>query len=333
MSSKISVIIPIYNSEKTLKRCVESVVLQSYDNLEIILVNDGSTDSSLEIFEHFKQIDSRVVVINQKNAGVSAARNAGIKASTGEFIQFVDADDYINSNMTEILFENMKKNSADLVICGYNRVSAGSKVAKIPSEFKSESLLAFKSCFEALYKNAFFNAPWNKLYRKSRIQNLFDETLSVGEDLLFNLCYTANCDKISVVSQALYNYDVTLLTSLAGKYDVNLLNTEIMLHKKVQEFYKTCFDSEDFRVVNSVFAKEVYYYLKKLVLISEDSKKVKLEKLQACFEDEFVKNTLNSASLSDSQVKILCMLMKLKCKRLIYLFFKLKNLFNNTAMR
>ncbi len=332
MQRKVSVIVPIYNSERTLSRCVKSILSQSYENLEVILVNDGSTDDSLEICKKFRQKDNRIVIINKKNVGVSAARNTGLSVANGEFIQFVDADDYINFDMTRCLVDNLEKSNADLAICGYNRVRCGDFIKKSPDNFYSNSLFAFKTCFERLYKGAFFNAPWNKLYRKDKIKTLFDENLSIGEDLLFNLSYTSNCDKIVVISDALYNYNVSAQESLASRYDENLFFTEIMLHKKVQKFFKTSFGSDDFSNINEVFAKEIYYYLKKLVILSNESKSAKLKKIKDCFENEFLKDTLFEVNFTDNQIKILWLLMRLKFERAIYSFFKLKNLVNKNAL-
>lgn len=332
MSDKVSVIVPIYNSAHTLKRCVQSILAQSYKNLEVILVNDGSVDSSLSICENFKLNDERVIVINKKNAGVSSARNAGLKVASGKFVQFVDADDYVSADMTEYLVKKINENFADWVVCGYNKVSGMKNVRKIPVDFASNSLCDFENCFVELYKNAFFNAPWNKLYRRDKINACFDETLSMGEDLLFNLSYASNCDKISVVAQAYYNYDVSSQKSLSGKYSETLFATEVMLHKKVQSFFKSSFNSDDFSKINEVFAKEIYYYLKKLVVLSDEPKYEKLKKIQDCFEDDFIKNTLYDVNLSDSQVSCLCMLMKLKCKRVIYSFFKFKNFVSKSAL-
>lgn len=332
MFKKVSMIVPIYNSASTLSRCVKSILSQSYKNLEVILVNDGSTDGSLEICEKFRQKDARVIVINKKNAGVSAARNTGLSIATGEFIQFVDADDYINFDMTQCLVENLEKNNADFVICGYNRVSGGGFIKKSPDNFCSDNLFEFKNCFESLYKGAFFNAPWNKLYRKDKIKTLFAENLTIGEDLLFNLSYASNCDKILVINDALYNYDVSSQKGLASRYDESLFCTEIMLHKEVQKFFKNSFNSENFSNINEVFAKEIYYYLKKLVVLSGENKSIKLKKIRACFEDEFVRNILQDVNFTDSQIKILCLLMKLKFESFIYWFFRLKNLINKNAL-
>ena len=333
MKMKVSVIVPIHNAEKTLSRCVESILAQSYKNLEIILVNDGSTDKSLEICQSFVNIDNRVVVIDKNMDGVSSARNFGLNAATGTFIQFVDADDKLKPHMMEKLVETMLKSNADVVICGYDRISGKCVNAKRPKSAVYSEASTFKDTFVELYKGAFFNAPWNKLYRRDKIKALFDDSISMGEDLLFNLSYFSNCNKISVISDNLYNYNVTAQESLAGKYDDSLLSTQIMLNKKVKEFFENKFECKDFRTINEVFAKEIYYYLKKLVILSDYDKRIVLEKLKACLNNEDVKNMLNNVTLSDIQVAIVCALMRLKCGFTIYLFFKLKSFINKNGLR
>lgn len=333
MKMKVSVIVPIHNAEKTLSRCVESLLAQSYKNLEVILVNDGSTDGSLEICQSFVEIDSRVVIIDKKRSGVSSARNIGLTASTGDFVQFVDADDTIQPNMTEKLVKNIFETNADIVVCGYNRISGKCINTKQPKSAIYSDPLAFKDAFIELYKNALFNAPWNKLYRRDKIKTLFDESISIGEDLLFNLAYFSICDKISVISDGLYNYNATSQNSLAGKYDDSLLATQITLNKKVQEFFENKFGSRDFRNINEVFAKEIYYYLKKLVILSGYDKRIVLKKINACLNNEEVKNMLSNVTLTDRQVAIVCTLMRLKLSYTIYLFFKLKRFLNKNGLK
>lgn len=333
MLAKVSVIVPIHNSEKSLPRCLKSILLQSFKNLEIILVNDGSQDNSLEICEKFRQKDNRIIIINKKNSGVSSARNSGLKIASGEFIQFVDADDFLNFNMLECMLKKINENDADIAICGYNKISSKRIIKKSPNNFDTDCLIEFKDCFIDLYKNAFLNAPWNKLYRRQKIKTYFDETLSIGEDLLFNLSYISNCDKISVMDQILYNYDVSLQNSLACQYDEKLFYTQIFLNKEVQNFLKENFNSNDFSEINEVFAKEIYYYLKKLVFLSKGQRKEKIKKIKSCVKNSNVRDMLYNIKLSDFQIKIVCNLMKLKQIKIIYMFFYLKKFINKNGIR
>ena len=130
---KISVIIPVYNTESYLSRCLDSVLSNTYENLEVICVNDGSTDNSINILDNYKFSDERVIVINQKNSGVSAARNAGLNVATGEYIAFIDSDDWVHTQYFEILLFAMSCNDSDVAACQYSQVSeeSGDHIRKI----------------------------------------------------------------------------------------------------------------------------------------------------------------------------------------------------------
>lgn len=123
MNKKVSVIVPVYNLESYIERCLDSLLMQDYDDLEIILVNDGSTDKSLEIIEKYAQQSESIIVINQKNSGVSSARNAGIEKATGFFIAFVDGDDYVDSDFISTLVEGFE-NGAELSMVGYRIIKS-----------------------------------------------------------------------------------------------------------------------------------------------------------------------------------------------------------------
>lgn len=329
---KISIIVPIYNAEKKLQRCIESILNQSYKNLEIILVNDGSNDNSINICEQYKLKDNRIIVIDKENAGVSAARNSGLDIATGKYVQFVDSDDYIKTNMCEHLINTISKNDADVVICGYDKVRKGKIKSKFIEDTTVSEMHSFRDTFNKVFKGALFNVPWNKLYKREKINNYFKKNLSIGEDLLFNLKYFSNCNKFEVTKKCLYCYDVSQQESLASKYDENLLENEIMLYQEVQKFYKTNFNTEDCSDINEVFAKEIYYFLKKLVFLSTESTKSKLNKIESCGKNEYVNDIIKHIYFEDNQIKIVCFLIKLNCKRSIYLFFKLKQIINKNGI-
>lgn len=174
---RISVIVPVYNMELYLTRCLKSIINNSYKNMEIICVNDGSTDASLEILEKYKKEDSRIIIINQKNRGVSAARNAGLDIATGEYISFVDADDMIHSNFFTCLMSIMVKFDADITIGGYSRTL----------ENEIEQGIAFESLSRAQFmqKRDCKTLIWGRIYRKNIITNRFDIDSKI-EDADFN---------------------------------------------------------------------------------------------------------------------------------------------------
>lgn len=207
--SLISIIIPVYNNSKSLKRCLESVVNQTYKDLEIIIVNDGSTDNSLDICNEFAKKDDRIVIIDKENGGVSSARNAGLKVANGEYIGFVDGDDTINEKMYEILLDNLIGYDADVSICSFIfKFQDNSEKHYFNNKDKTIKILNNKQAIiEALKGRLFAGHLCNKLFKTKIINNLLlDEDIYVYEDLL--LCIKAFEGSKSVVFDPLplYNY-------------------------------------------------------------------------------------------------------------------------------
>lgn len=201
----ISIIVPVYNSEKTLQRCIESLLIQTYSDIEILLVIDGATDSSLDIGKAYEKKDSRVKVIQKENEGVSKARNLGLSFAKGEYIQFVDSDDYIEGNMCEKLIQSVDKTKAQMALCGFHHLFLNRDIKKVPPK-GGYVLKESTDVFLSLYESGYLNMPWNKLFKRELIQRDFDASLSLGEDLLFNLNYMNEIDKITVIDEPLYYY-------------------------------------------------------------------------------------------------------------------------------
>ncbi|WP_158602415.1 glycosyltransferase family 2 protein [Cohnella endophytica] len=204
----VSIIIPVYNTEKFVRRSIESALAQTYSANEIILVNDGSTDRSPQICDEYASTYPRITVIHQLNKGVSAARNAGMDAARGEFIQFLDSDDEIESTMTESLVHAIREQDCDLVVCGY--VNRGKTV----QEIRADSNVYEASEFMARAYTTPNLAPltWsscNMLFRSLILRDhklRFDSSFVMGEDGLFMLEYMSRCRSIYVLNRVLYNY-------------------------------------------------------------------------------------------------------------------------------
>ncbi len=205
----ISVIIPTYNCERRIRQCVASIQNQSYQNLEIIIVNDGSTDSTGEICDNFKKKDLRIQVIHQDNKGVSAARNIGISHASGHYIQFVDSDDIAEKDLCEKLIKRQRETGADLVICGYNLIEENKSSSIEATNLNCEIMQEFANEFAYYLERFLIHSPWNKLYLKGLIKEKFDEKYSLGEDLLFNIAYLKECNKVAAIRDPLYNYYYT----------------------------------------------------------------------------------------------------------------------------
>ena len=221
--SEISIIIPMYNAELYIKKCLESVINQSLDDIEIIVVNDGSTDGSLEICKRYAEVDNRIVILNNKNKGVSVARNEGINIATAEYIMFVDADDWIEENMCQNLYKRINECDADICFCNNIKeyknkskyIDFGSSKDEINSEEVKEVILSLieEKDKRIAHRRESFRGPCAKLYKRSIIidNNItFKKELAIGEDLVFNLEYLKCCKKVVIEKRFLYHYRVNL---------------------------------------------------------------------------------------------------------------------------
>lgn len=199
----VSVIVPVYNVEQYLKECVDSIIEQTYKNIEIILVDDGSTDQSPRICNEYKKKDSRVKVIHKNNGGLSDARNKGIDASNGSYIGFVDSDDWIEPNMYETLVEDLKDQASDISICGIYREYQNKTVQE---RNKKEQLDRNDAIKELLKGNIIHDHAWSKLYKKELFDNVRYPCGKVYEDIRTTYKLFLKCNRVSLVSPCLYHY-------------------------------------------------------------------------------------------------------------------------------
>ena len=203
---KISIIVPIYNTESFLDKCIKSLITQSYNNLEILLINDGSTDGSLSICKKYANQDSRITLINKKNGGVSSARNKGLKIATGDYIGFVDSDDYISSDMYEKLLLAIKENDADIAECGYITTTPNCEImSKHPLENKV-ILGSYECSYNYLNKSNTTNFNWNKLYKKFIFEDIRYSNYKYSEDYIVNAKAFYKCNKKVTIDDCCYYY-------------------------------------------------------------------------------------------------------------------------------
>ncbi|MCL2204075.1 MAG: glycosyltransferase [Defluviitaleaceae bacterium] len=210
MKNKISVVIPCYNVEKYIVKCLESVLAQTYSNLEVIVVNDGSTDATASLVERFVP-DSRVKFINQANAGVSAARNAGMAAATGELLAFVDSDDYLELSMYEKLLLTMTEANADMAVCNYNLVyddHVDMQYSKMERQIVDvwEDVYSYFARFCACPRPN--NYIWTRLYKTEMVKKsgIVFEQYKLGDDTLFNFKLLPHISRVAFTPEGMYNY-------------------------------------------------------------------------------------------------------------------------------
>jgi len=233
MMKKISVVVPVYNVEKYLDRCVESILRQSYKNMEVILVNDGSTDSSGEKCEYYSNLDKRVNVIHKSNGGLSSARNAGLAVCTGDYISFIDSDDWIEQDMYADMMKHVDEFQSDIVICRKYRVDeSDNKTIESYMKYPGDTVmnkvqgLAYLMSFRG-----FDMSVCDKLFAKEVIGEIRFPEGKTCEDSFTTYLYFARADKISYINKPYYNYFYRL-SSITRKSSINKTVIEATLGQK-----------------------------------------------------------------------------------------------------
>ncbi len=206
LNKKVSIIVPIYNTEKFLDKCISSIVNQTYKNIELILINNNSSGNAEEICLKYQKKDKRIIYKNTSKQGVSFARNEGLNLSTGDYICFIDSDDYIEKDYVETLLTNVVKSNADVVECGYNRVNESGEILyeKKQKEYsESDSYKISKSFLELIY---FENMLWNKIFKKEILDNIRFKPFHTSEDYEFLTNVYLKTSKKVNIDKILYNY-------------------------------------------------------------------------------------------------------------------------------
>lgn len=224
LNRKVSVIVPVYNVEKYLRKCIESILSQTYSNIELLLIDDGSKDSSGQICDEFASKDTRVKVIHKQNGGVSSARNLGIEKATGDYIGFVDSDDFISPEMYRVLVEMIEETQVDIAICGYLKEVS-------PGEYKRyweedvECILSQQEQLNNLLTNRFYSCSCcDKLFRKELITALrFDEKIKQYEDMLFMFQAMKKSEKAAYISEPYYYYRTNMGSASTAAFNDSMM--------------------------------------------------------------------------------------------------------------
>ncbi len=268
MDKLISVIVPIYNVEKYLTKCIESIINQTYKNLEIILVDDGSPDNCPIICDEYAKKDSRIKVIHKKNGGLSDARNYGMSLATGEYISFIDSDDYIDENMYEQMVTALIDNNADIVSCAINDVYNDKIETKNIKQELYNTELAIK---DLLLEINLTQTVWNKLYKKEIIEGITFEKYKINEDDFWTYQIIANSKRIITINKPFYYY-IHRESSIMGQgySEKNLDGLEARY--KQYEFIKKNYPNLVFIARKEYFFME-YFYIKNYYKITIKIKK------------------------------------------------------------
>lgn len=269
---ELSIIVPVYNTEKYLKECIESILNQTFKDFELILVDDGSTDNSGYLCDEFARTDSRIKVIHQCNHGLSVARNIGLENSTGDWIAFVDSDDTIDQNLYYKLIHTAHNNKTDMAICLCNYTNENGNIISnihIPNGKKYGDINVITShdmitdiLFIGEYGNHLFVAPWNKIFKKSILgKDPFEIGRIYEDDLLANTLYLNNY-KIAIINEYLYNYRTNPTSISHTQFSKkNIFYLEI-LKQRVNIFEKYGFNNSAIFVCKLFTEIYIEYYFK-----------------------------------------------------------------------
>ena len=233
---KYSVIIPVYNSEKTIKRCINSIASQERTDVEIIVINDGSTDMTESICNKMQNKYNNIVYIYKENGGVSSARNLGLSVAKGKYVMFIDSDDYVDGKCFEI-FDSYTKSDADYYQFVFSIEANGTvkKVISWPERYVNTEGEREAFIVESVVTRS-INSCWAKLYRREIIEKTglrFYEELSIGEDLTFVFTFLLSADKIERIDSRIYFADVTNKESLSRRYREKLPEQKILVYEKM----------------------------------------------------------------------------------------------------
>jgi len=331
----VTIIVPVFNAGEQLIKCINSILNQSYKNIEIVLVNDGSTDNSGEICDEYASYHSKIKVIHQKNSGPSTARNVGVNSASGDYIQFVDADDYIDPCMTEQLIQSMELKDVQLSMCGYKTIHTNKKnqftenyVPSIKGIYKNTEFMHF---FGEIFKDNFVNSPCNKLFVREIIKEnniKFIENLNMGEDLLFNLDYINVCEFISVVNEPLYNYvKLDSSQSLTGSFKNGLFDNQQFLFNKIRNFLieKKCYIKRNKYYVEKVYTDRIIDCLENFFHRNSNLRSTQIRKQIHCIiYDEVVRSSIVYFKGHSIQKSFIGILIKFKSVYGIYSYFTFK---------
>lgn len=328
---KVSVVLPIYNVEDYLERCVRSVLAQTYTNLEVILVDDGAKDSSGQICDRLAKEDNRIVVVHKENGGLSSARNVGYDIATGKYLMYIDSDDCVKKDVVKKCVDTIEEEDSDIVIYGYEKVTEEGnilEVCKWTEKTYSHDEME-KHLYDAISEMSFGYA-WNKLYKKSVIDESgirADSKIIDREDLIFNMELLKYVKKISYIEYVGYEY-LQRATSL-------LHNSNLARLKGIEYFVERMhgIDIEDAEVKKRVFNMNVLHYLSdciiKNVIWNKDllTKEKKLM-MRDIFKNVKHKNELYECADDSRYLKLLYKSLSTGKLSYFYIYVKLSDLKN-----
>ena len=330
----ISIVVPVYNVEKYLKRCIESLINQTYKNIEIILINDGSKDNSLSICKEYEKKDERIKVIDKENEGLGYTRNKGIECANGKYIAFIDSDDYIDLDFYEKLYNSAKKNNSDMVFSSFKKVNGENKVYEIHNSKCSQMAYIGDEARKNILRCVMGNCQEDEqlpisacmiLYKKEIMDKyemrFFSERQYISEDFLFNIEYILKINSASIVEDTYYYY-CDNQNSLTRKYNPDRFEKIKDMYYYLIEFMgKNGLLDETKKGIDNYTISHIRACLKQEKLNNKSEAYMNIKKI--C-NDDIVKIILQDGYYATGRQKMFDYLLKTKQYKLIYYIIKIK---------
>ena len=303
MNENISIIIPIYNSEEYLKKCIESVLNQTYKNIEVLLIDDGSSDKSGQICDEYAKIDNRVKVIHKNNEGVSTARNVGIEKANGEYITFIDSDDSIDLKYIEKLYQNTEE---DCLIKQNNK------------EKLNENIIERNKYIEYLVSGKIKGVCWGYLFETSKAKEImFDKETSHMEDTIFVLEYLKNVSKVKILEENLYIQNI---------HNDSLTTRRSNIEKAINGYSYSICKIQEYLNKNNISYDERLLQNRKIKLIEAEFVKAQAEnEIRKLLDNENVKEILKTTNIS-FKYKVFIYVVKKRNVGLIIVYIKIREI-------
>lgn len=322
----VSVIVPVYNTQDYLDKCIRTLLKQTYENIEIILVNDGSSDKSLEICKKYHNQDSRIIVIDKKNGGASSARNVGIQVASGEYIMFVDSDDYVDENYVKEMLCAQLNHVDSFVICDLCGVLSDDTHVPLHGEICEEGIFQLKDYYR-FAKCQVLNQPVNKIYSLKKIKenNLsFKDNLPIAEDVFFNLEYLQLCTMLYFINNELYFCLTDRAESLCHRYYDNLIDINRMVFDKHRELFSIFQVNDEYKkmLISNYYGEHIDSLDREIAYAK--SKKMMFENMRDILQSENFQLCLEQCEADIP--KLYYFILSTKNPRLYYWYHKLSKL-------
>lgn len=312
----VSIIIPIYNSEKYISRCIESIINQSYKNIEIVCIDDGSSDRSVKIIEDYSTKDNRIKVYTQPNSGPSVTRNYGLNVASGEYITFCDSDDYLESNYIHKLVEYIEKLDVDIVSSGYIDISKYGTI-RLNDFYSGNQILSKQEFIECIFRGV-GGTLWGKIFKTEIISkyNLrLNPDIFMCEDMIFVLQYSMQCKSFGVIEENLYNYYRLNDESISTKINITYYKNLVEVLKQIEYILYTNHFSMDY--IDKIISNRLKSILINLLIIQNDkkydhSKIKKIENIKYLINDKYSQKYINKFYINSISERIIINLIKNK---------------------